>query len=366
MRVVISGGSNSVRKRGWTADLVRRLPAETAVVNLSVGASTSTMGAWRVMTVGGLGPGDVLVWEYAVNDRNHIGKSGTTAATLLRHVEHVICAVRDADARMLAVGLVSQRQATGGDDSYLVALRELFGHYGVPFFDACAAVPGSPLGPADFDDPNHVAVGGRVIVATVEWVAQHLTEPPAGKIGAVPPLLREGRRLVILDQFRPDKIENFRNSLLDLAVRRVPGGKSGLTVANGLSGPVEVQGLAILAERRGGVLRIVTGGKVRHVATGLGDHDGKGTLLRFLSMEAAGGLPVLGPEETLQMVWGLPMAAAFALRLPGRAGQFVAQVASLVLGTQRIHRDLGFSREVMRNPGAQGGSRIAAVLAETL
>ncbi len=365
MRVVISGGSNSVRKRGWTADLVRRLPVGTPLVNLSVGASTSTMGAWRVIAAGGLAPGDVLVWEYAVNDRNHISKSGTTTCTLVRHIEHVIRAARDAGARMLAVGLVSQPQAARGDDPYLVSLRKLFVHHGVPFFDASAPLPGGLLEPDDFDDPNHVAIGGRVIAALLDWLSDLLANPVAGRVTEVSSLHLGERRLVVLDQFKPDKVESFRNSLLDLQVRRVPGGKSGLTVVNGTSGPVEVQGLAILAERRGGVLRIFSGGQVLHVATGLGDQEGKGTLLRFLSFEAVGGIPELAQGEALQMIWGMPRGVALALRLPGRMGQLAARATSILPGNQRIQRDLGFSGQVMRNPGAQGGSRIAAVLAET-
>jgi hypothetical protein len=363
---VISGGSNSVRKRGWTADLTRRLPVGTAVVNLSVGASTSTMGAWRVLTAGGLRPGDVLIWEYAVNDRNHIAKSKTIAQTLLRHVEHVICAARDAGARMLAVGLVSQAQASRGADPYLLSLQRLFGHYGIPFFDAGAPLPGGPLGNGDFDDANHVAVGGRVIAAAIDWLIERLAVPEAGTVAPVEPLFRGPRRLIQLDKFQPDRVEPFRNALLDLQVRRIAGGKTGLTVTNGAGQRVEVQGLAILAERLGGVLRITTGGQTRYLATGLGEHEAKGTLLRFLSFEAAGGTLVLNPGQTMRMTWGLPRTAALALRLPGQLGQLAAQAANLVPVVSRIHRDIGFSRVIQRNPGLQGGSRIAAVLAETL
>ncbi len=366
MRVVISGGSNSVRKKGWTADLTRRLPTETPVVNLSVGASTSTMGAWRVMSADVLGPGDVLIWEYAVNDRNHIGKSGATAETLLRHVEHVIRATHDAGARMLAVGLVSQAQAARGPDPYLLSLQRLLAHYGVPFFDAGAAVTGEPLAQRDFDDANHVAVGGRVIAAMIDWVIGRLNLREAGQVALADPLFCGTRRLLVLDQFRPDRSESFRNALLDLQVRRIAGGKTGLVVVNGSGMRVEVQGLAVLAERRGGVMQVMAGGWLRHVATGLGEHETKGTLLRFLSFEAAGGTIVLDPGETMQMTWGLPRAAALALRLPGRLGQLAAQAANLLPGTTKIHRDVGFSRQIQRHPGPEGGSKIAAVLAETL
>jgi hypothetical protein len=366
MRVVISGGSNSVRKKGWTADLTRRLPSGTVVVNLSVGASTSTMGAWRVLSARALGPGDVLVWEYAVNDRNHIGKSATTAETLLRHVEHIICVARDAGARMLSVGLVSRAQAAQGADPYLLSLQRLFGHYGIPFFDAGASLPGGPLGQGDFDDANHVAVGGRVIAAVIDWLIEHLAAPDTGTVAPVEPLFRGPRRLIQLDKFQPDRVEPFRNALLDLQVRRIAGGKTGLTVTNGAGMQVEVQGLAILAERLGGVLRITTDGQTRYVATGLGEHEAKSTLLRFLSFEAAGGTLVLNPGQTIQMTWGLPRTAALALRLPGRLGQLAAQAANLVPLGPKIHRDIGFSRQIQRNPGAQGGSRISAVLAETL
>ena len=75
-RIVIIGGSNSVRKSGYLPFLKRHLESLGApeIVNLAVGACSSAMGIGRLLEHGHLlEPGTVVIWEYALNDQGFCG-----------------------------------------------------------------------------------------------------------------------------------------------------------------------------------------------------------------------------------------------------------------------------------------------------
>ncbi|MDT8857851.1 hypothetical protein RNZ50_23050 [Paracoccaceae bacterium Fryx2] len=73
-------------KDGWVSVFSRDHPD---LVNLSIGASSSVMGAYRSIFGTGMQAGDTLVWEYALNDANHVRK-GHSESRLLRFVEHLL------------------------------------------------------------------------------------------------------------------------------------------------------------------------------------------------------------------------------------------------------------------------------------
>ncbi len=76
MTTYICGGSNSVRRGGWVHHF--DVPSD----NISIGASTSIMGAYRVMFCRDVAPGDTVIWEYALNDANQAlgrGRAGFVA-----------------------------------------------------------------------------------------------------------------------------------------------------------------------------------------------------------------------------------------------------------------------------------------------
>ena len=69
-------------KTGWVSRFRAHAPD---LVNLSVGGTTSITGLFRVMTTPQIGPGDVVVWEYALNEANHI-RRGRPPRLLLEHL----------------------------------------------------------------------------------------------------------------------------------------------------------------------------------------------------------------------------------------------------------------------------------------
>lgn len=79
MKIFISGGSNSVMKKGYTYFLKKYLAqsgllSNIEIKNISVGTNTSLMSLMRLLqTETIINSGDCIIWEYGVNDiNNHI------------------------------------------------------------------------------------------------------------------------------------------------------------------------------------------------------------------------------------------------------------------------------------------------------
>jgi hypothetical protein len=76
VEVFISGGSNSVMKKGYTYFLKKHLAqsgilSHIEVKNISVGTNSSLMSLMRLLqTETTINSGDCIIWEYGVNDSN--------------------------------------------------------------------------------------------------------------------------------------------------------------------------------------------------------------------------------------------------------------------------------------------------------
>lgn len=132
MTIYICGGSNSVRAGGWVHHFTPK------ATNISVGASTSIMGAFRAMFTQDIQAGDTVIWEYALNDANQaLGRGRAyTPDFLLRYCEALIrhCAARGARFVPL-IFTPRQRERIEQVDIYRRKLTRLLRHYNLPFID---------------------------------------------------------------------------------------------------------------------------------------------------------------------------------------------------------------------------------------
>lgn len=138
--VFIYGGSNSLLKTGWTAGLQEDLPPHS-VVNHSIGATTSVTAIYQMFTNGKIRhePGDVVVWEYALNEANHITK-GLDPEIALGNTERFIreCARRELKLAAAVFTPLDQEMAEERMP-YYSRLHALFQHYGIEIFDVSQA-----------------------------------------------------------------------------------------------------------------------------------------------------------------------------------------------------------------------------------
>ena len=126
---VILGGSNSLLTNGWVDKLKQIHPEPERIVNLSIGAATSAMGIYRLLTCTELPENPVILWEYSLNEANYV-LNRQSPAVLSYHLEWLleICARRG--YRVLPVLLYNKAEATGAEKNpYRNALRQtLEGH----------------------------------------------------------------------------------------------------------------------------------------------------------------------------------------------------------------------------------------------
>lgn len=108
--LVIIGGSNSLLRDGWVDSLKRLHPDPERIVNLSIGAATTAMGLFRLLSSAELPKDPVIIWEYSLNESNYF-TFGQSPELLLRHTSWLfeICARRG--YRVLPVILYNRHEA---------------------------------------------------------------------------------------------------------------------------------------------------------------------------------------------------------------------------------------------------------------
>lgn len=223
LTIYVLGGSNSLFGNGWVSHYAALKSQE--VVNLSVGATTTLAGIYRLLQDGRAGRGDTVVWEYALNEVNH-ARGGYSVDLLLKNVEHLICICRRRRCRLVMAIFTPRPQELAPDrDPYYDQLLALLDHYGIGSFDmsrAWRAAHGLPAIPAElFADNLHYSHDP----ALLDFIARGVSSVPGRVPAQVAALRTDGRRLRLLTGFAKQR---FTNSIMDvpaapLPVRIAPG-----------------------------------------------------------------------------------------------------------------------------------------------
>lgn len=184
MTAYIVGGSNSILASGWT----REAPAifrGAEVRNLSIGATCSVTGLYRALFTADLQPGDTVLWEYALNDANHVANGVLPADFLLRYLEILLAHCARRGVRFAALLFLSRRlERQDEDPPYKTALRQLLTRWGVPYADISAEyrreLGVAKLAPSHFELPNHYHTAAPImdfIIARATDLAGQATVP---------------------------------------------------------------------------------------------------------------------------------------------------------------------------------------------
>ncbi len=133
--VIILGGSNSMIQNGWVHRMRLNHTDWFELENLSIGACTTAMGLYRLLSAGNLPSGAPVIWEYGVNDFNHFA-NGQSLESLLYHL-HCLARVCIAQKRPLLPVLMSTKRQmlADGEDIYHRRVRLLFENYGIEVLD---------------------------------------------------------------------------------------------------------------------------------------------------------------------------------------------------------------------------------------
>ncbi|WP_068305525.1 hypothetical protein [Pararhodobacter sp. CCB-MM2] len=162
MTIYICGGSNSILKDGWTR-VFSSDPIDGSVVNLSIGGTHSITALFRALFTADLKVGDVLLWEYCLNDINQLRRSPHNAQGLLSYFEILLTHCAQMGVRVGALLLTNQAEAaSGGGKRYRIRLRKLLDAWKVPFAEPnaeyCEAAGIEALGEDFYQDRQHYAV----------------------------------------------------------------------------------------------------------------------------------------------------------------------------------------------------------------
>lgn len=162
MTIYICGGSNSILKDGWTR-VFSTNPPDVPVVNLSIGGTHSITGLYRAMFTADLQPGDVLLWEYCLNDINQLRRSPQPARGLLACLEILLTHCAQRQVRVGAMLLTNRAEAaSGADKRYRVRLRRLLEEWQVPYADPnaehCEATGAPTFDEELYQDNQHYAM----------------------------------------------------------------------------------------------------------------------------------------------------------------------------------------------------------------
>lgn len=303
MTVYIAGGSNSLKRDGWTRTFRETHTADA--VNLSIGATMSMMAAARLYLAPQVAAGDTVVWEYGINDLNHLAR-GFPLPVLLRHIEYLLndCAARGAHVLPLYLRplwvespTVQPRYPSDNWRGYEGALYDLFGRYGVPILDFSRhyreTTGASRVPDRVYSNRNHIATRPDLMHMIASAVADRLPgHRPAARLG----LYNASRTLRIETGFCT---RTFTNAALSLPVTPGPAAFTAPP-----DGPARrVTGLLVLTHKKGGALRVSWPGGSRKVSVSnpeAGRFDRH--TLKFISFEYLFGFaPELAPGETIAM-----------------------------------------------------------------
>ncbi|WP_282029664.1 hypothetical protein [Paracoccus marcusii] len=216
MKIIAIGGSNTLLKGGYISRLEELMP-EATIINRGIGATNCAMGLYRLMTCEGLGPGDIVLWEYALNDRLDKLRSKEWH---LKVVEHTIRYAADKGAIVLPIILAHLKDDRAKAPSeYRLLLHFLAAAYGIRILDIpmvarnrfnVGYLPGS-----DFRDKSHYQPNGRVVELTAELVAEAIANGLRMARNVRPLYFQRGVIPVVRDSLIGKPKRNFTNKIIN-------------------------------------------------------------------------------------------------------------------------------------------------------
>lgn len=103
---------------------------------MAIGAICSITGLYRALFTADMRPGDTLIWEYALNDANHVKKHGLAKEFLLKYLEILLDVCNQRQVKFTAMIFVSRPEERSGKETpYKLGLKELLEQRGVSYCD---------------------------------------------------------------------------------------------------------------------------------------------------------------------------------------------------------------------------------------
>lgn len=281
MTIYVSGDSNSVRRNGWVQALADDMRVTADVRNISIGGAPSHMSLLRAIKQSDLGPGDVFIWAYGINDALYVMKAGYTCDELIWCIRHIIRICAEAGAAFAPMIFQPRHHSQLPRKSeYRTKLHSLFVELGIPYFDIDESYltthPRATVLPLRFyEDYLHYAQTPEVTEALVDGAVCLITQARVPSLGSV--TLRPVR---LIEDFRPVERGLLENSAVGQVTTWQPG-TDGLRIALPGNGRIFVT-----TTRRGGAWNLSFGDLKVAISTSFADRQFNRTMLKFISPSA--------------------------------------------------------------------------------
>lgn len=310
MRIAIIGGSNSQIKMGYSHHVKALLPDES-IINLAIGAAPSHMGLFRLLNLPNSNKLDIVIWEYALNDINHIKFKGYDEDDLLAYVEHSLkfCARRGIAA--LPVVMTPLPEERVQFSSYRAKLHFLFSHYGVSCLDVSHVLRYEFgvrfLGKDYFKDANHYHPDGEVVTRISQRIASFIQGGIQPPLDAAPLFIRKGSIPRIYRKFRGANPESFGNSSVSFEVFD-PGQQLLIDIEK----KGRLVAMVVLASRSGGVVDVRAGSRTLRVSLVHDEPKFKKPLVKIVVFPKELGDLAWSPGDRCSISWASSYVDVFS------------------------------------------------------
>ena len=254
--IVVLGGSNSMIQNGWVNRIRANHSNWFAPENLSIGAATTAMGLYRLLSADSLPPRAPVVWEYGVNEFNHFA-NGQSLESLLYHLHCLARICIEQERPLLPILMSTKRQMlVDGEDIYHRRALELFKGYGIDVINCRDLL--HDLGARKnnlsewYKDDAHYNLNTPFVPNLIQRLKLTLPSARVPDASGYPDPGFAQRKLVLA---RPNETapDSFENSVLSIDIWPLTNSVS--VPANG-----RVLAVIILACERGGLITIDTDG----------------------------------------------------------------------------------------------------------
>lgn len=308
MNYIVIGGSNSLQIGGWVDTLAAGYAGGT-VHNLSIGASPSMMGYYRLREFDQWKPGDTVLWEYALNDERQVRLRSAAVQDLLTFVKLTLALCAERGLAFGAILLRSQSIVLAQIPSdYRQTLKRFLSEIGVPAFDMEERIlagdsnrpPGTVAGL--FRDDLHINPESHLPGDIADWVLKQDFPQPAQLALPDPAHLPN---IALCDQFTGQKaVARLSNRLVNVVATHParPDGRIGLRALP--SGRFVLVGLVVLRTMVSGRLLCRTStGSVRVPLQHPPNLFGKPYVLFTLTKTTAHPPLILSNDDPLWIRW---------------------------------------------------------------
>lgn len=217
------------------------------------------MGYYRIISGDPLREGDIVVWEYAINDEELILKGEVSAKSCLRYIELSIMAAISSGARFIPMIFDAKNNAFPDRLSeYKAGLKLLLSSYGISAVNVtdeyCRRYKTSRVPESQYLHRVHYGIGSTALAMAVELCYESTKRSTLPQLPHATCFEAEPEKVLFLSNFTGGSKFKFINSILEISVARPSAGDT--LLAKPPAGNWILVGAILLRNKERGFIKI--------------------------------------------------------------------------------------------------------------